>query len=108
MGVAKGLRHLQAALGLPQTGLEGEQERMLIKKGKCVSPVKTSSPKRVQSSNPFVELFSPPARYDPFEPNIEVFAPSSKSRPSAPYRERKKSGKIKKKLFLDVAPVCTA
>jgi len=97
--VAKGLRHLQAALGLPQTGLEGEQERMLIKKGKCISPVKTSSPKRVQSSNPFVEVFSPPARYDPLEPSIEVFAPSSQHRPSAPYRERKKSEKIKKKAF---------
>ena len=72
---------------------------MLIKKGKCISPVKTSSPKRVQSSNPFVEVFSPPARYDPLEPSIEVFAPSSQHRPSAPYRERKKSEKIKKKAY---------
>merc|ERR1711971_85326 len=41
--VAKGLRHLQAALGLPETGLEGEQERRLVKRGMCVddnSPMK--------------------------------------------------------------------
>jgi len=41
--VAKGLRHLQAALGLPETGLEGEQERRVVKRGKCVDD---NSPKR--------------------------------------------------------------
>merc|ERR1711874_135158 len=35
--VAKGLRHLQAALGLPETGVEGEEERRLVKRGKCVN-----------------------------------------------------------------------
>ena len=34
--VAKGVRHLQAALGLAETGLEGEEERGLVKRGKCV------------------------------------------------------------------------
>jgi len=41
--VAKGLRHLQAALGLPETGLEGEQERQVVKRGKCVND---NSPKK--------------------------------------------------------------
>merc|ERR550517_140182 len=41
--VAKGLRHLQAALGLPETGLEGEQERRVVKRGKCVNE---NSPKK--------------------------------------------------------------
>ena len=41
--VAKGLRHLQAALGLPETGLEGEQERRLIKRRTCVND---NSPKK--------------------------------------------------------------
>merc|ERR1712013_213967 len=36
--VANGLRHLQAALGVPQTGIEGEEERRLVKIGKCVQP----------------------------------------------------------------------
>merc|ERR1712109_401355 len=40
--VAKGLRHLQAALGLPQTGLMGEEERRLVKIGKCVQPLDKS------------------------------------------------------------------
>ena len=37
--MSKGLRHLQAALGLPQTGLVGEEERRLVKIGKCVEPL---------------------------------------------------------------------
>jgi len=40
--VAKGLRHLQAALGLPQTGLVGEEERRLVEIGKCVEPLNKS------------------------------------------------------------------
>ena len=36
--MANGLRHLQAALGVPQTGIEGEEERRLVKIGKCVKP----------------------------------------------------------------------
>ena len=40
--MAKGLRHLQAALGLPQTGLVGEEERRLVKIGKCVEPLNKS------------------------------------------------------------------
>merc|ERR1711953_1329544 len=80
--VAKGLRNLQAGLGLPQTGVEGEEERRVIKKGKCIN----NSPKSikiapvskpVQTVNPFVEVFAPPARYD--SPSVEVFAPSSPS-----------------------------
>ena len=41
--MVKGLRHLQAALGLPETGLEGEQERRVVKRGKCVDD---NSPKK--------------------------------------------------------------
>ena len=84
-------------MGLPQTGVEGEEERRVIKKGKCInnSPksVKIGSPKTVQNSNPFVEVFSPPARYD--TQSVEVFAPSN--RPSAPYVEKKKKKNQAKK-----------
>ena len=100
--VAKGLRHLQAGLGLPQTGVEGEQERRVIKKGKCInnSPksIKIAPAKIQQTSNPSVEVFAPPARYDTQEHSVEVFAPSS-NRPSAPYVEQKKVNKVKKKTF---------
>ena len=34
--VSKGLRHLQEALRVPTTGVEGERERELVKRGKCV------------------------------------------------------------------------
>ena len=34
--MSKGLRHLQAALSVPETGVEGDEERELIKRGKCV------------------------------------------------------------------------
>jgi len=101
--VAKGLRNLQAGLGLPQTGVEGEQERRVIKKGKCInnSPksIKIAPSKIVQTSNPSVEVFSPPARYDTQEQSVEVFSPSN--RPSAPYVEQKKINKVvkKKKAF---------
>merc|ERR1712013_100232 len=40
--VAKGLRRLQAALGLPLTGVVGEEERRLVKIGKCVEPLNKS------------------------------------------------------------------
>merc|ERR1712051_758658 len=40
--VAKGLRNLQAGLGLPQTGVEGEEERRA--KGKCIN----NSPKSIK------------------------------------------------------------
>merc|ERR1712130_1022437 len=84
--VAKGLRNLQAGLGLPQTGVEGEQERRVIKKGKCInnSPksIKIAPSKIVQTSNQSVEVFSP------------------SNRPSAPYVEQKKINKVvKKKAF---------
>jgi len=96
--VAKGLRNLQAGLGLPQTGVEGEEERRVIKKGKCInnSPksIKISPPKIV---NPSVEVFAPPARYDTQEQSVEVFAPSN--RPSAPYVEHKRKSQVKKKAF---------
>ena len=101
--MAKGLRNLQAGLGLPQTGVEGEQERRVIKKGKCInnSPksIKIAPSKIVQTSNPSVEVFSPPARYDTQEQSVEVFSPSN--RPSAPYVEQKKINKVvkKKKAF---------
>merc|ERR1711974_167915 len=42
--VAKGLRHLQAALGLPETGVEGEEERRLVKRGKCVNNTPNKEP----------------------------------------------------------------
>merc|ERR1712088_976139 len=100
--VAKGLRHLQAALGLPETGVEGEQERRVVKKGKCInnSPksIKIAPAKIQQTSNPSVEVFAPPARYDTQEQSVEVFAPSS-NRPSAPYVEQKNVNKVKKKTF---------
>merc|ERR1711971_458824 len=98
--VAKGLRNLQAAMGLAQTGVEGEEERRVIKKGKCINNSPKSikiapASKPVQTVNPFVEVFAPPARYD--SPSVEVFAPSSpSSRPSAPYVEHKKVKKVKK------------
>merc|ERR1712037_828572 len=96
--VAKGLRNLQAGLGLPQTGVEGEEERRVIKKGKCInnSPksIKISPPKIV---NPSVEVFAPPARYDTQEQSVELFAPSN--RPSAPYVEHKRKSQVKKKAF---------
>ena len=98
--VAKGLRNLQAAMGLAQTGVEGEEERRVIKKGKCINNSPKSikiapASKPVQTVNPFVEVFAPPARYD--SPSVEVFAPSSpSSRPSAPYVEHKK---MKKKAY---------
>merc|ERR1712158_37365 len=101
--VAKGLRNLQAALGLTQTGVEGEEERRVIKKGKCINNSPKSikiapASKPVQTVNPFVEVFAPPARYD--SPSVEVFAPSSpSSRPSAPYVEHKKMKKMKKKAY---------
>merc|ERR1711931_292085 len=91
--VAKGLRNLQAGLGLPQTGVEGEEERRVIKKGKCItnSPksIKIAPSKIVQTSNPSVEVFSPPARYDTQQQSVEVFSPSN--RPSAPYVVQKKA-----------------
>ena len=96
--VAKGLRNLQAGLGLPQTGVEGEEERRVIKKGKCInnSPksIKIAPPKKV---NPSVEVFAPPARYDTQEQSVEVFAPSN--RPSAPYVKHAKRKQVKKKAF---------
>ena len=91
------MRNLQAAMGLAQTGVEGEEERRVIKKGKCINNSPKSikiapASKPVQTVNPFVEVFAPPARYD--SPSVEVFAPSSpSSRPSAPYVEHKKKKK---------------
>merc|ERR1712032_1201600 len=84
--VAKGLRHLQAGLGLPQTGVEGEQERRVIKKGKCIN----NSPKSIKIAPAKIQQTS--------NPSVEVFAPSS-NRPSAPYVEQKNVNKVKKKTF---------
>merc|ERR1712032_1518621 len=84
--VAKGLRHLQAGLGLPQTGVEGEQERGVIKKGKCIN----NSPKSIK--------IAPAKIQQTPNPSVEVFAPSS-NRPSAPYVEQKNVNKVKKKTF---------
>merc|ERR1712032_192251 len=81
-----GLRHLQAGLGLPQTGVEGEQERRVIKKGKCIN----NSPKSIKIAPAKIQQTS--------NPSVEVFAPSS-NRPSAPYVEQKNVNKVKKKTF---------
>ena len=63
--VAKGVLHLQAALGLPQTGVEGEQERRLIKEGKCVN----SSNQEPGVSPEFRVAF-------PESPSVEIFKTS--------------------------------
>ena len=65
--MAKGLRDLQAGLGLPQTGFEGGEERKVIENGKCInnSPksIKIAPPKIEQNSNPSVEVYSLPELY---------------------------------------------
>ena len=63
--VAKGVLHLQAALGLPQTGVEGEQERRMIKEGKCVN----SSNQEPGVSPEFRVTF-------PESPSVEIFKTS--------------------------------
>ena len=54
--MSKGLRHLQAALGVPETGVEGEEEREHVKRGKCVSD---NSPKKEPVVSPQVGVIFP-------------------------------------------------
>merc|ERR1712183_484470 len=51
-----GLRHLQAALGVPETGVEGEEEREQVKRGKCVSD---NSPNKEPVVSPQVGVIFP-------------------------------------------------
>ena len=69
--MSKGLRHLQAALGVPETGVEREEEREQVKRGKCVSD---NSPKKEPVVSPQVGVIFPGSS------SVEIFKKTEDTR----------------------------
>ena len=69
--MSKGLRHLQAALGGPETGGEREEEREQVKRGKCVSD---NSPKKEPVVSPQVGVIFPGSS------SVEIFKKTEDTR----------------------------